>query len=118
MRQSIENIERPLALFLMAVVLAPLLFFGWAYWRAKSLAEGFDKIAVGTTEKDVFRLMGSPKNVLKCGEFFGPIPKEELDGCTKEFLYPSPFAPVVPRYYVVRFDANNRVKSTYPYSSP
>ena len=37
---SATRAERPLALFLIAVVLAPLRFFGWAYWRAKSLAEG------------------------------------------------------------------------------
>jgi len=117
MRQSIENIERPLALFLIAVVLTLLLFLGWACWRAKSLAKGFDKITVGATENDVFRLMGSPKKVLKCGEFFGPFPEEEL-GCTKEFLYPSPFAPALPEYYVVRFDTNNLVKNTYLFSSP
>jgi hypothetical protein len=62
--------------------------------------------------------MRRPKKVLNCGEFFGPIPKKELGGCTKEFLYASPFAPLVPQYYVVRFDANDRVKGTSPYSSP
>jgi hypothetical protein len=118
MRPLIENVERPLALFLMAVVLAPFLFLGWAVWRDKSLAKGLDKITVGAPQKDVIRLKGNPKKILRCGEFFGPIPKEELEGCAKEFLYPSPFAPVVPQYYVVRSDANNRVKGTYPYSSP
>jgi hypothetical protein len=34
MRQSIENVERPLALLIMAVVLAALIFFGIRYYTA------------------------------------------------------------------------------------
>ena len=80
MRPLVENIERPIALFLMAVMLALLVFLGWALWRDNSLAKGFDKIEVGTTQKDVVQLMGEPRKVLKCGEFFGPIPKEPVGG--------------------------------------
>jgi hypothetical protein len=49
MRPLIENVERPLALFLLAVVLASIIFLGWAYWRDNNLAKGFDKIADGAT---------------------------------------------------------------------
>jgi hypothetical protein len=111
-------VERAGVLLVLIVVLAPFVLLVWAFWRDQSLAEGFDKITVGATQEGVVRLMGKPKKTLKCGEFFGPIPKEQSEGCTKEFLYPSPFAPVLPQYYVVRFDANNHVKSTAQYSSP
>ena len=118
MRPLIENIERPIALFLMAVMVWLLILLGWALWRDNSLAKGFDKIGVGTTQKGVVQAMGEPRNVERCGEFFGPFPKEELEGCTIEYFYASPFAPLKPQYYVVRFDANNRVRSTASYSSP
>jgi hypothetical protein len=113
-------VERAGVLLVLTVMLAPFALLGWAFWRSHSLAEGFDKVTIGATQEqeEVVRLMGKPKKTLKCGEFFGPIPKEESEGCAKEFLYPSPFAPVLPQYYVARFDANNHVKSTYPYSSP
>lgn len=118
MRPLIENIERPIALFLMAVMVWLLMFLGWALWRDNSLAKGFDKIGVGTTQQGVVQVMGEPRKVERCGEFFGPFPKEELEGCTIEYFYASPFAPLEPQYYVVRFDANNRVRSTASYSSP
>jgi hypothetical protein len=118
MRSLIKDIERPVALFLTAVVVALLVLFGWAIRRDNSLARGFDKIEVGSTQKEVVQLMGEPRKVLKCGEFFGPIPKEQLDGCIREYLYASPLAPLKPQYYIVRFDANGRVRSTAPYSSP
>jgi len=50
-----------------------IIFLGWAYWRDNNLAKGFDKIADGATRQDVVRLMGKPKKVEECGEFFGPI---------------------------------------------
>jgi len=47
-----------------------------------------------------------------------PLTKAEMEGCVREYFYASPFAPLLPQYYVVRFDANKRVISTTPYSSP
>jgi hypothetical protein len=71
MRPLIENVERPLALFLLAVVLASIIFLGWAYWRDNNLAKGFDKIADGATRQDVVRLLGKPKKVEIAGSFLG-----------------------------------------------
>jgi hypothetical protein len=116
--RPLADIERPVAWSLVFFMLALLAFLGWAVGRDNSLAKGFDKIEIGSTQKEVVQRMGEPRKIMKCGEFFGPIPKEELDGCTREYLYASPFAPVKPRYYIVRFDSNNRVRSTAPYSSP
>jgi len=100
------------------VVLVVSAWFAWAIVRDNRLRNGFDKIETGTTEQEVLQELGRPKRVEKCGEFFGPLPKEQADGCTREYFYASPFAPLKPHYYVVRFDANNRVRSTTPYSSP
>jgi len=90
----------------------------WAVIRDRQLAKGFDEIEVGTTEQEVLRLMGQPKRVEKCGEFWGPFEEEELRGCTKEYYYASPFAPLLPQYFVIRFDRNNRVQTTIPLTSP
>jgi hypothetical protein len=72
----------------------------------------------GATEREVLQKLGRPKRVEKCGEFFGPLPKDELEKCSKEYFYASPFAPLLPEYFVFRFDATNRVSSKSPYSSP
>jgi hypothetical protein len=118
MRTPNEDIERPIAVVLMMGALLPVLFIGYAYWRDNGLARGFDKITVGATQRDVVRLMGKPKKIEKCGEFFGPIPQSEMKGCASEYLYAVTVAPYVPSYYVIRFDEGGRVLSTDPYSSP
>src|ERR1700676_1422042 len=76
------------------VVLTPLLVLGWAYLREGSLAKGFGKIADGATQQDVVRLMGKPKKVEMCGEFFRPIPESEMQHCVSEYLYAATFASV------------------------
>jgi hypothetical protein len=111
-------VKHPGYLIVGSIVLAGAMWLAWAFVRDKQLEKGFDQIATGTTEQEVLKKLGPPKRVEKCGEFFGPIPKEQLEGCTREYFYASPFAPLNPQYYVVRFDANNRVRSTTPYSSP
>jgi hypothetical protein len=111
-------IEWPLALFILIVVLTPVLALGWAYLRDGSLAKGFDKIADGASQQDVVRLMGKPKKVEKCGEFFGPIPESEMQGCVTEYVYAVTFAPYTPSYYIVRFDGDGHVISKVPLSSP
>jgi hypothetical protein len=80
--------------------------------RDNQLSAGFDKIAAGATEQEVLQKLGRPERVEKCGEFFGPLPKEEAEDCSREYLYASPLAPLLPQYYVVRFDAKNHVRST------
>lgn len=100
------------------IVLAAAAWFVWAILRDKRLGEGFDEIAAEATEQEVVKYLGHPNRVEKCGEFLGPLESREMEGCAKEFLYASPFAPVLPQYYVVRFDSNNRVKGKTPYTSP
>ena len=110
--------KRTVYLAVGSAVLVGAIWFAWAVWRDNRLQSDFGKIAPGTTELEVAQKFGRPKRIEKCGEFFGPLPKVESDGCIKEYLYASPFAPLLPQYYVVRFGADNRVKSTSPYLSP
>jgi hypothetical protein len=111
-------VKHPVYLLVGSVVLVGTVWLVWAILRDKELQKSFDGIEAGAPEQEVIQKLGRPKRVEKCGEFFGPLPKEESEGCTREYLYASPFSPLLPQYYVVRFDANNRVSSTTPYSSP
>jgi hypothetical protein len=89
-----------------------------AFVRDKQFEKGFDQIATGRTEQEVLKRLGPPKRVKKCGEFFGPLRKEVLENYSREYFYASPFAPRLPQYYDLRFDASSRVRSKTPYSSP
>ena len=110
--------KRPLYVVGGGVVLLGVFWLAWASVRDRQLVKGFDQVKPGTTEQEVVQSLGRPKRVEKCGDFLGPIPKVELEGCAREYLYATPFAPVLPQYYVVRFDKNDRVKNTAAYSSP
>jgi len=110
--------KRFISLVIGGIVLAVAAWSLWAFLRHKQLQKEFDGIEAEASEQEVVKKLGHPNRVEKCGEFFGPLEKKEMEGCAREFLYASPFAPVLPQYYVVRFDANNRVKGKTPYSSP
>lgn len=110
--------KHPCYLIVSCIVLAGAIWLAWAILRHRQLEKDFDVITAGATEREVVKSLGRPKRVEKCGEFFGPLPKEELDNCSKEYFYASPFAPLVPEYFVLRFDVNNRVTSKSPYTSP
>jgi hypothetical protein len=104
--------------YLIVVVLAGAIWLARAILRDKQLRKCFDEIAFGATERDFLQKLGRAKRVEKCGEFFGPLPKEELTDCSKEYFYASPFAPLLPEYFVFRFDVNNRLSCKSAYSSP
>jgi hypothetical protein len=110
-------VKQTIYLVVGSIALAGAVWLVWAILQDRQLEKGFDGIKAGTTEREVLQRLGHPKRVEKCGEFFGPIPKGELDGCAREYLYASPFAPLLPQYFVVRFDERDRVKSTAAYSS-
>jgi hypothetical protein len=100
------------------LALAVCLWLIWAISRERRLADGFERIHTGESEEDVRKLLGPPKRIEPCGEFFGPIDEGQKRGCAKEFLYASPFSPLEPQYYVIRFDPNNAVSSANAFSSP
>ena len=112
------SVKYPGYLIVGCIVLAGAIWLAWAILRHKQLEKGFDEITAGATEREVLKSLGRPKRVEKCGEFLGPLPKEASENCSKEYFYASPFAPLLPEYFVFRFDLNNRVSSKSPYSSP
>jgi hypothetical protein len=111
-------VKHPGCLIAGCIFLAAIAWLAWAIHRDRQLWSGFDEIKAGSTEREVLQKLGRPTRVEKCGEFYGPFPREELADCSKEYLYASPFSPLFPQYYVVRFDASNRVRSSIPLSSP
>ena len=90
----------------------------WGLYFDSRLERGFNEIKQGDSESAVVQRIGNPERVERCGDFMGPLSKAELEVCAREYLYASPFSPLVPQYYVVRFDPHGRVSSTTPYSSP
>jgi hypothetical protein len=105
-------------LIVASIILAGAIWLVWAILRDRQLYAHFDGVKAGASEADVLRELGRPKRVERCGEFWAPFPKQELEGCKKEYFYASPFAPLLPQYYVVWFDADDRVQSLHGYSSP
>lgn len=95
-----------------------MLLFGWAYFRDKSLSTGFEAIVNGATQLDVLRLMGKPKKIEKCGAFLGPLTGAAAGRCATEYVYAVTFAPYVPNYYIVEFDASGHVIDKASLSSP
>ena len=118
MHYSIFTMRRAGFLVVGCIVLAWAVWIAWAILRDKQLRKSFDEIETGATEQEVLQKLGQPKRVGKCGDFFGPLRKDALKGCDREYFYPSPFAPLLPQYYVVSFDAKNRVEDKMAYSSP
>ena len=110
--------RRTLFFVSITIVLIALCWIAWGIRRDKQLDSGFNKIKSGDSESEVVRLLGRPKRVEHCGDFMGPLGKHESESCVTEYLYGSFFSPLVPQYFVVRFDLRGRVSSTTPYSSP
>jgi hypothetical protein len=110
--------KHPVLLALGCFVLAGGCWLAWAIHRDSQLSNGFDKVKTGADKSEVSATLGKPKRVERCGDFFGPLPKDLPVGCASEYVYASPFAPLLPTYYVVRFDASGRVLETVPLGSP
>jgi hypothetical protein len=103
-------------LIIVAIGIAASTWIGWSLMRAKVLPAKFERIAVGDTREQVVRLLGKPRRIEKCGEPFGnPGGKP---GCVEDYLYASPYAPLIPEYWSVSFDKNGRVIEKYHYVSP
>jgi len=103
-------------LIIITIGVAAATWIGWSLMRAKILPERFERIAIGDPREQVVQLLGKPRRVEKCGEPFGnPGGKP---GCAEDYLYASPYAPVIPEYWSVSFDKNGRVIDKYHYVSP
>jgi len=115
---NLLSVNRSYKIIVVITILAAAAWFAWGILRDKQLARDFDKVKTGASEYEVVKTIGKPKKIEKCGEFLGPLSNTDLKDCAKEYLYASPFAPLVPQYYVVRFDAHSRVWETVALSSP
>ncbi len=62
----------------------------------------------------VLRQMGKPWKDEACGEYLGGKSAD----CSEEFIYANPYAPYLPEYWIVYFNANQRVTGTYYTTSP
>jgi hypothetical protein len=88
--------KHPILFALGCFVLAAGCWLAWAIHRDNQLSDGFDKVQKGASVSEVFARLGKPKRVERCGDFFGPLPKDLPAGCASEYVYASPFAPLNP----------------------
>jgi len=75
-------------------------------WR---VAADFPAIRAQSSEADVRKLMGEPKQVAHSCALFDTL---VTPSCDHVFIYKSIFAPVESRYWLVFFDQNSRVTAT------
>jgi hypothetical protein len=83
--------------------------------REHKLSTAFQKMQVGTMESEAKVQLGTPWKTAACGQVFGGTTP---NGCKEEYIYASPFAPVIPRYWAFRFDERGRLIDKYEYQSP
>ena len=97
------------------MVAALILGVAWMTHREKKLTNTFKEMQLGTTEDEARVRLGSPWRAGTCGQVFGGnFPAE----CREEYIYASPYAPVIPRYWALRFDEKGRLIDKYQYQSP
>lgn len=87
----------------------------WSVLRQHRLSTGFEKAKNGTSEAEIMTKLGKPWKIGKCGQMFGG---DITQSCTKEYLYASPYAPIVPEYWALRFDIKGQLIEKYRYVSP
>ena len=107
---------RKIQLLGILVGVAASVWLGWTIFRVKTIPQRFARISVGDSREQVVQLLGKPKSVEKCGEPFGN-PGGKFN-CKEDYLYASPYAPVIPEYWSVSFDASGRVVEKYHFLSP
>lgn len=86
-----------------------------AFHRFARIEREFKSVQAGQARSSVLEVLGTPNYRLgECGTLGDGAPP----GCTLEYVYSYPLAPLVPNYYVVYFSANERVVDTAFLSSP
>jgi hypothetical protein len=74
----------------------------------------FPSIRSGDSRASVVAEMGMPNYYKgKCGVIHVPS-----KNCTLEYVYSHPFAPLIPKYHIVSFSADDRVIDTEEWDSP
>ncbi len=92
-----------------AVILVVLLLATAGFVRDARIAGDFPSIRAKSSEVDVRRIMGEPKQVQRPCQAYNTSVQP---GCDHVFLYRSIFYPLRSRYWLVFFDRNNQVTAT------
>jgi hypothetical protein len=85
----------------------------WGIYRNSRFERNFNSIHVGVSRERVLEILGKPSWVESCGKSLD----NQLANCSL-YIYRDSFAPVIPQYWSVRFDASGSVLETYFYQSP
>jgi hypothetical protein len=101
-----------LALLLVAAIIAGAT---WSIRRQHKLATGFEQARTGESEAELSAQLGKPWKLGRCGQVFGDTGSPH---CTKEYLYASPYAPLKPEYWALRFNETGQLIEKYRFVSP
>ena len=82
--------------------------------RVRQLESGSAHIGIGDSRNAVVAQLGQPWKKTHCGEFLGGSPP----GCHDEYVYANPYAPLLPEYWTVSFNADGRVVNVVRLASP
>jgi hypothetical protein len=107
-----------LRLIQSALILTAIAVFAAIIWitrREHKLATAFQNMQVGTMESEARIQLGVPWKAGACGQVFGG---STPPGCKEEYIYASPYAHIIPRYWAFRFDERGRLINKYEYQSP
>jgi hypothetical protein len=86
-----------------------------AFHRFSAVEQNFDSIRSGDSRESVATGFGKPNyHAGPCSNASWDYPK----GCTSEYVYSHPFAPLVPDYYAVWFSSDDRVIAADHLPSP
>jgi hypothetical protein len=87
----------------------------WTMRREHKLANAYQAMQVGTLKSETRNQLGTPWRAGACGQVFGGNAPQ---GCKEEYIYASPYARIIPRYWAFRFDERGRLIDKYEYQSP
>ena len=100
----------------MSIVLILILLVSACEFHDTRQGSQFNNVSIGMSKPEVIGFLGAPKFEEPCGTHFG-VPYGVAD-CSGELIYGSAAAPVIPVYWTIFFDRNDRVTGKYLYQSP
>lgn len=93
----------------VVVIMLLLVIMAAGFVRDSRMDTDFPAIRAKSSEADVRRIMGDPKEIQKPCDAFGTSVTPD---CTHVFIYRSIFYPARDKYWLVFFDENNQVTAT------
>lgn len=108
-----NKLKRIVKVAVILIVLSPICWVAAQLWKIHAYDTGYSKVAVGDSEAEVLAILGRPSEIKPCAQ-------EDKDAgeCAKVYWYNSPMPYVAPEMWVIRFNKDNQVASTYHYISP